>query len=149
MAKLGRLPERTCVVLGDLSTGMVAGAYNALMGEGAFSFLVLDIQNIPVPEESFDLVVANHMLYHVPDMRRGVSELAHVLKPGGRLCATTIGFNHMRELAELVEKFKPGYRDMRGQARRFALENAVEILGHAFGDIKIYRYDQYLRHLRR
>ncbi len=53
-------------------------------------------------DESFDCAVAAWMLYHVPDLERGLAELARVLRPGGRLVAVTNAPDHLREVDELV-----------------------------------------------
>jgi SAM-dependent methyltransferase len=42
------------------------------------------------------------MLYHVPDLDRGIAELARVLRPGGRLVVATNSLFHLLELRELV-----------------------------------------------
>lgn len=39
-----------------------------------------DIHNLPYPDESFDFVLCSHVLEHVEDPRRAVSELRRVLK---------------------------------------------------------------------
>jgi SAM-dependent methyltransferase len=57
-----------------------------------------DVQELPFPDARFDCAVANWMLYHVPDLDRGLAELARVLAPGGRLVAATFGEDHLREL---------------------------------------------------
>lgn len=59
-----------------------------------------DVQALPFADGEFDCVVANWVLYHVPELDRGVAELARVLAPGGRLVAATLGDGHMRELWE-------------------------------------------------
>lgn len=61
-----------------------------------------DVQELPFPDESFDCAVAAWMLYHVPDVDRGLSELHRVLRPGGRLVAVTNYSDHLKELRELV-----------------------------------------------
>ena len=48
-----------------------------------------DVQELPFADASFDTVVAAWMLYHVPDLDRGLAEIARVLAPGGRLVAVT------------------------------------------------------------
>ena len=62
---------------------------------------VADIQDLPFPDSSFDAVLAAWMLYHVPDLDRGLSEVTRVLRPGGRLVATTNGAEHLAELLAL------------------------------------------------
>jgi SAM-dependent methyltransferase len=61
-----------------------------------------DVQALPFHDESFDCAVAAWMLYHVPDVSRGLSELHRVLRPGGRLVAVTNYSDHLKELRELV-----------------------------------------------
>jgi SAM-dependent methyltransferase len=43
----------------------------------------MDVTRIPYEDSSFDMVVCNHVLEHVPDDRRAMRELYRVLKPGG------------------------------------------------------------------
>jgi SAM-dependent methyltransferase len=42
-----------------------------------------DMLAIPSPDETFDFVIANHVLEHVADDLKALSELRRVLKPGG------------------------------------------------------------------
>jgi len=43
----------------------------------------MDITDIQYPADTFDIVYCSHVLEHVPDDRRAMSELCRVLKPGG------------------------------------------------------------------
>jgi ubiquinone/menaquinone biosynthesis C-methylase UbiE len=43
----------------------------------------MDITQIEYPSESFDAIICSHVLEHVQDDRRAMSELYRVLKPGG------------------------------------------------------------------
>jgi SAM-dependent methyltransferase len=61
-----------------------------------------DVQQLPFPAGSFDVAVAAWMLYHVPDIDRGLAELARVLRPGGRLVAVTNYEDHLHEMFSLV-----------------------------------------------
>jgi SAM-dependent methyltransferase len=88
-----------------------------------------DVQELPFDDASFDCAVAAWMLYHVPDVDRGLSELARVLRPGGRLVAVT---NSERNLPELWEKF--GTRKRRTHA--FSVENAEPQLRRHFADVE-------------
>ena len=54
-----------------------------------------DVQDLPFADASFDCAIANWMLYHVPDLNQAFTELARVLRRGGRLIATTTGSNHL------------------------------------------------------
>ena len=87
----------TDVIATDLSPHMVE-----LARAGGVAAEVADVQDLPFADGNFDVVVAAWMLYHVPDRDRALSELARVLRPGGRLVATTNSLLHLHELRELV-----------------------------------------------
>lgn len=108
-----------------------------------FSFKACDIQDIPEADETFDAVIANHMLYHVPDRAKAISELHRVLKSGGLLLAATNGENHMVELAELVQQFDPKYMSTRG-GESFGLENGARQLEEFFSDVELFPFDSNL-----
>jgi SAM-dependent methyltransferase len=61
-----------------------------------------DVQELPFPDGSFDVVVAAWMLYHVPSLDLALSEIARVLVPGGRLVAPTNHADHLHEMFALA-----------------------------------------------
>jgi SAM-dependent methyltransferase len=85
------------VVAIDLSPRMVE-----LARQRGVDARVADVQSLPFGDGQFDCVVAAWMLYHVPDLDRGIAELARVLRPGGKLVAVTNSRFHLIELRELV-----------------------------------------------
>ena len=85
------------VVAIDLSPHMVR-----LARERGVAASVADVQALPFADDTFDVVVAAWMLYHVPDLTRGLAEIARVLRPEGRLVAATNSVLHLHELRELV-----------------------------------------------
>ena len=99
---LDRLPTGWSITLSDFSTGMLEQAQQNL-GEraSAFRFEVIDAQAIPFEANTFDAVIANHMLYHVPDRAQALSEMRRVLKPGGKVYLATNGLNHLRGLGRV------------------------------------------------
>lgn len=97
-------PEDLTITLTDLSAGMVDEATRRVVGTNRFakvSGTPADCHALPFTDQSFHLVVANHMLYHLPDPATGVAELARVLRPGGLLMAATNGRAHMREMWQI------------------------------------------------
>ena len=79
-----RIPAGASLTLADLSNGMLDTARARLAGLSPQPhFARADAQSLPFPDGRFDLVMANHMLYHVPDRGRALAELARVLAPGG------------------------------------------------------------------
>ncbi|GAA3600065.1 class I SAM-dependent methyltransferase [Kineosporia mesophila] len=51
--------------------------------------VVGDLRSLPLPDESFDRVIASEVLEHVQDDAIAIAEIARVLKPGG-LAAITV-----------------------------------------------------------
>ena len=49
----------------------------------------LDITDTKLPDATYDIVMANHVLEHIPDDRAAMRELFRVLKPGGMALLTT------------------------------------------------------------
>jgi ubiquinone/menaquinone biosynthesis C-methylase UbiE len=48
------------------------------------SFVVGDVAALPFTDDRFDVVTCQQMLHHLPEMRPCLTELARVLRPGGR-----------------------------------------------------------------
>jgi SAM-dependent methyltransferase len=116
--------ELSCdVTMLDVSPRMVE-----LAVERGVDARVGDVQELPFDDESFDCTLAAWMLFHVPDLDRGVAELARVLRPGGRLVAVTNGEDHMRELREIA--------GAAAWARPFTRENGAAVLSRHFGDVE-------------
>ncbi len=127
-----RVPQTWRLVLTDFSFGMVSGL--DLSGFGNLTGLVQsDAQAIPFPDMHFDAVIANHMLYHVPDLPRSLAEIRRVLKHGGTLYAATNGANHMNELRELTEAI--GIDTSYVVEMSFRLENGAELFSPFFASL--------------
>lgn len=121
------------ITLTDFSEGMVAAAQSNLAETGRpFTFRQADAQDLPFEAATFDAVIANHMLYHVPDRPRALAEIRRVLKPRGILYAATNGERHMLELWQLLEPYIPNcYARALAAAGGFLLENGVAQLAAA------------------
>ena len=139
---LQRIPAGWDITLTDFSPGMVEKAQKNLQGnERPFTFGLVDAQSIPYDDESFDAVIANHMLYHVPDRAKALSEIHRVLRPGGMLYASTVGDNHLRELDEMVARFDTTGDYMFDSNNPFTLENGAEQLAPWFSEVAVHRYE--------
>ncbi len=51
--------------------------------DSPLAMVKVDITNIPYVENTFDVILRSHVLEHIPDDRKAMSELHRVLKPGG------------------------------------------------------------------
>lgn len=75
----------TSGVVTDISTGMVQTAVENGRRLGLdVTGEVADVEALPFPDESFDLVVGHAFLHHIPDVDAALRELLRVLTPGGR-----------------------------------------------------------------
>ncbi len=124
---------------------MVATAQRNLAAAGCVAaYLVADAQHIPVATASCDAVVANHMLYHIPDRARALDEIRHVLKPDGILLAATNGVGHMAELHALAHRFNPSLPATDPSPSRFSFEDGLAELGARFAHVNLVRSDNSL-----
>jgi ubiquinone/menaquinone biosynthesis C-methylase UbiE len=141
-----RVPPGWHIVLTDLSSGMLQSARsNAADMTSSPHFAACDAQAIPFPPGSFDAVIANHMLYHVPDRPMAVAEIYRVLKPGGRLYTATNGKMHMRELLDLARQFEVGSPDPAMHEIGFDLETGAAQLAPPFEAVELRLYESCIR----
>ena len=134
------LPTDFRLVMSDASPGMVSEARERLCDE-RISFQIVDAQSIPFADGTFDAVIANHMLYHVPEIPRALSEARRVLKPTGRLLAATNGGAHLRELDNMIRCVVP---DFPAISASFTLENGAGLIRRHFADVTLLRYEDSL-----
>ena len=129
----------------DMSAGMIDAAKAKLAGLNQdLTFAVANVESLPFENGSFDAVIANHMLYHVGDLDRGLREIRRVLRPGGRLYASTNG-DGMQELRELVRPLAPDLPFVRNDnGKAFGLENGAVSLGRHFTDVEVHRFEDSL-----
>jgi SAM-dependent methyltransferase len=136
-----RIPLDWSITLLDQSAGMLAKTRaNLAQVAHAFRLECCDVQTLPFADHSFDAVVANHMLYHVADLPRGLGEIARVLKPGSKLIAATNGGNHMRQMRELLHIFDPQFPLHRIELS-FTLENGADWLAAHFARVELRRFE--------
>ena len=142
---MDRVPEAWRVTLSDFSDGMLEEARSSLGERKAqFKFVLADVQDIPFHDEQFDIVIANNMLYHVPDIPKALSEIHRVLKPGGCLFASTMSKRHLQEVEQLAAAFDPEIRVLDPVIERFNLDNGEQLLSPWFSEVRLYSYDDHL-----
>jgi ubiquinone/menaquinone biosynthesis C-methylase UbiE len=140
---LGRMPSSWRVTLTDLMPGMIDEARASLQSNSNlkseisnFRFEIMDVQNLALLDASFDTVIANHMLYHVPDLPRGLSQIRRVLRPGGKLIAATNSEAHMLKMKQLAGRFM-GSASPLSHPILFSLDNGPAILRSVFQDVQV------------
>lgn len=97
-----------------------------------------DASALPFPDANFDLVIANHMLYHLDNPEAAVREFARVLRPGGQLRVSLNGRDHIEELLALGVAI--GRPSPILDAARVTAETAPDLLSRHFKGVKTERF---------
>jgi SAM-dependent methyltransferase len=142
-----QIPSGWDVTLTDFSEGMLADARSNLASSPhPFTFKQVNAQEIPFADDSFDCVMANHMLYHVPDLDKALSEIRRVLKPDGYFFAATNGPNHHAGLKDPLQEADPEYfsRVISFWVLPFRLDNGPDLLKPYFSTINLVMHDDSL-----
>ena len=141
---IGELPEGCELLLTDASAGMLEEARRLLGEREHVRYAQVDAMEIPYGDAGFDAVIANMMLYHVPDIDRALAEIRRVLKPDGWFACATNGEQGVGSfLAEVFADFAASER-MQEIATRFSLENGTRALMKHFHSVQMLRRDDAL-----
>jgi len=135
-----RIPQGVQITLSDFSPLMVEKARNLLQHNPVFSFTQVNIEEIPYDNDSFDIVIANHMLYHVPDKDKALAEVRRVLKPGGYFYATTAGEVSYQEITDIKRRFDDKANFSYPKNLSFTLESGTALLEKFFANIEQRHY---------
>ena len=129
------LPERINLTLADASAGMIAEATERCrpLRPWQVEGHEADVQSLPYADGAFDVVVAMHMLYHVPDQAKAIAELHRVLKPGGVLAVTTNGTGNLQQLYALTTVL--GSEPIDPSVAAFGFDAAERLLRGQFGNV--------------
>ena len=142
---MDRTPAGWHITLTDFSLGMLRQA-RANLADNAERFRVANANAIALPFETatFDAIIANHMLYHVPDLNVALAEIKRVLTPTGTLYASTNGKAHMHEMDALIREFDAGWRPNWDVIQTFMLESD-DVLRREFAQVEVRRRPNHLR----
>ena len=140
---LSRLPEHVPVTLSDISEGMLRDARRSIGSlDARFSFRAFDCASIPFEDQSFDLVIANHVLFYCRDIPRVCREVRRVLTPRGRFLCSAYGRDHMQEISSLVREFDSRIvLSAEKLYERFGLENGRRLLASVFSAVDCRLYE--------
>ena len=143
---LSLIPEDISITLSDISSGMLRDARRAIgSSDTRFAFRAFDCKKIPYKDESFDLVIANHVLFYCDDIPAVLKEIRRVLSPGGHFLCSAYGKAHMQEVSQLVEDFDDRIVLSADKLyERFGRENGQKILEPFFPDAKWHSYEDFL-----
>lgn len=138
-----RIPSDINIILSDISEGMLRDARrNIGQDDERFTFEAFDCMQIPYEEHSFNLVIANHVLFYCDDPDAVFREIRRVLRPGGSFICSTYGSSHMKEISELVQQFDNRIvLSAEKLYEQFGLENGQSLLERYFSEVSCVRYE--------
>lgn len=128
-------------ILSDFSEGMLNKAKETLRKQPGIEYRQIDIQDIPFADQTFDVVIANMMLYHVPDLQKGLREAARVLKTDGTFYCATYGEHGMMEY---IYSLFADYQVQNHVNDHFTLQNGEMKLKSVFSDVQRLQYEDSL-----
>lgn len=138
---IAKVPNNVTIVLSDISEGILADARKAIGDHAQFQYSVFDAQNIPFADNTFDLVIANHMLFYCDDIPQALQEVKRVLKPGANFVCSTYSKRHMHEITDLVQNYNSNIvLSSTKLYERFGLNNGKKILQPYFQKIVCHKY---------
>lgn len=130
------------ITLSDFSDGMVNHMQQSYAGKD-LSVKRIDILDIPFENETFDLILANSMLYHVKDIDSALSEVRRVLKKDGLFYCSTLGTNGMtRFLYDGLDELGIPYNHESNIS--FSLQNGMGLLQKQFSQVERRDYEDAL-----
>lgn len=133
----GKIPKDAAIILSDFSRQMLNKTEeNVSKINHKFHFQLIDVDKIPYDDETFDIVIANHLLYLLPDFNKALKEICRVIKSGGIFVASTNSKRYMKELEDLLRKSKLPVH-LQYTKCPFSLENGKKFLLKYFSKIRI------------
>jgi ubiquinone/menaquinone biosynthesis C-methylase UbiE len=137
---LDLLPLDATLTLSDFAVGILQQAQNRFANNKQVSVVQVDVQEIPFPDNSFDVVIANHVLHHIPNIPTAITEMHRVLRPGGTLYALANGTNGLEHfLHEAIKQVEPTSTAF-AENLPFNLQNGAHLLANDFSDITAIEY---------
>jgi SAM-dependent methyltransferase len=132
-------------IAGDLSAGMLANIAPDIPR------IQLNAQRLPLAKAAADVVLANHMLYHLPKIEDALQYIKRVLRPDGRLIAATNSSDNMAKLKTMMLEIgreisqNPQLKgDQNDRLSGFSLENGQQILTQHFAQVDRFILDSAL-----
>ena len=130
------------ITVSDISEGMIRDIRRNIGVDERFTYECFDCQKIPAQSNTYDIVIANHLLFYCEDMAQVCNEVKRVLKEDGIFLCSTYGTGHMQEITHLVQKFDSRIiLAAENLYERFGLDNGEEILSQYFSEIEMNKYD--------
>jgi ubiquinone/menaquinone biosynthesis C-methylase UbiE len=146
LANRNNIARSWSIILSDSSKGMLETTRRNLSRlSHYFQYEIVDAGNIRYPDNTFDVILANNMLYHVKNRDEAIRNIRRILKNDGIFVVSTMGKNDISELHEHLYVFlesksnKFSFREL-----SFSLDNGMEQLTRHFKNVVMEKYDNRL-----
>jgi ubiquinone/menaquinone biosynthesis C-methylase UbiE len=142
LLQLGAIQRLTAT---DISPGMLKRLANTAAGLGLeVETVQTEAEELPLADESFDIVFGHAVLHHIPDLERAFAEFLRVLRPGGAIVFAGEPSRYGDRLAALPKRAgllaAPAWRRLvRAQPR--AVAEAEQSEGHSLeGEVDVHAF---------
>jgi SAM-dependent methyltransferase len=145
-----RLPKGEIIGI-DLVPEMITYIKEKLSPNSNIQVQQADIINLPFADETFDIVMANFVLFHIEDIFAAIAECKRVLKSGGLAVFAT---NSIHNRGRLESIHRAAQRELSFPAevihfpspfKRFSIEGGGDYLSHHFSWFEVHTlYNQYV-----
>jgi ubiquinone/menaquinone biosynthesis C-methylase UbiE len=146
LANRSNIIKSWSITLSDYSEGMLETARNSLSRLNYnFHYEIINAENIQCPDNTFDIILANNMLYHIQNRDNAIKNINRILKDDGVFIASTMGKNDISELHNYLYTFlKTKNSKFRFREFSFSLNNGTEQLTKHFKNVVLEKHDNKL-----
>jgi len=141
-----RSPQSLDVTLTEVTDDLLNCAKQNLLNKFPhFKYEVTQLETLAFPDESFDVIIANHVLFFSKKVDMILTEINRVLKKGGRFYCSTIAKEHMKEIEVLLRNYDKSINLGKSEKlENFGYEKAKSLLKEQFEQVKCEYYDDEL-----
>jgi ubiquinone/menaquinone biosynthesis C-methylase UbiE len=146
LANRNSIVKSWSITLSDYSEGMIETTRNNLSRLNyTFKYEIVNAEKIPYFDNTFDIILANNMLYHVKNRDEVIKNICRILKDDGVFIASTMGKDDIFELHNYLYRFLESKNNkFRFKEFSFSLNNGLEQLTKHFKNVAMEKYDNKL-----
>jgi len=130
------------ITLSDYSEGMLGKTKETLSPlPFRFNYEIINAEDINAADDSFDVVLANNMLYHIENRDKAIQHIHRILRKDGVFIASTFGKDNLRDLHNYLYRFLEMKNErFRFKEYAFSLNNGREQLAKCFDRVETRYY---------
>ena len=134
------------ITLSDYSEGMLKTTRNSLSRlKYDFKYEIVNADDIKYSDKTFDIVLANNMLYHIQNRDSAINNINRILKDTGVFIASTMGKNDLSELHNHLYTFLESKNNkFKFREFPFSLDNGYEQLNKHFKNVILEKHENKL-----